>query len=529
MTENSLSSDAGAASTYDAVPYDGTHVLTHPFRLETNAHLLGVAAPPVTNCRVLELGSAKGSNLLNQAASLPGASFLGIDLSQRQIDEGRRALAAAELTNVELRQANILEIDASWGQFDYIICHGVYSWVPAEVRDKILSVCQQNLAPQGLALVSYNIFPGWHLKRMLRDAVLYHTADATDPKQQIAGAKQILKFMAEMHPKDSFFGQLFRRTLGDDLSLLAPDQEFYLFHDLMEIVNEPCLFHEFAAAAGAKGLQYVADANALQSSDSTVPAKIRQSLDKLPLIRKEQYKDFLFNRTFRSSLLCHADVTLDRKTVVSRIRDLHVALAYDVTPVPLDIRHDRPDEIKLPHGKMTIRDRVAKAAFMYLKEIYPRFVSFDELRQTAESRVAACGVHAPEALERAGEKIASTLLTGFVAGVCELCLTPPQWCLEISERPSVSALTRFNAQEGRLIANPLQTLAPWNPPTRYLMQHLDGQHDVPALAKIIAEAIQAGKLSVKSDSQPVRDLNEISRQFVTSALQRIARAGLLVS
>ena len=79
----------------------------------------------------------------------------------RQADDGRATIATLQLGNIELRQGDITELGEKDGIFDYIICHGVFSWVPPPVQDKILELCTRNLAPQGVAYVSYNTYPGW--------------------------------------------------------------------------------------------------------------------------------------------------------------------------------------------------------------------------------------------------------------------------------------------------------------------------------------------------------------------------------
>ena len=127
-------------------------------------------------CRVLELGCASGDNLIPMAIELPNARFVGIDLSERQIEQGRQSVAALGLANIDLRRVNIANVDASWGTFDYILCHGIYSWVPAPIREKLLAICRENLAPTGIAFVSYNTLPGWHMRGMIRDMMVYHSS-----------------------------------------------------------------------------------------------------------------------------------------------------------------------------------------------------------------------------------------------------------------------------------------------------------------------------------------------------------------
>jgi cyclopropane fatty-acyl-phospholipid synthase-like methyltransferase len=147
-------------TSYDEVPYE-SHPFpqTHPDRLATIATLLGLRPPPVQRCRVLELGCAAGGNLIPMALGLPQSSFVGIDLSAVEVAEGQQLIAQLGLKNVQLRHLSILDAGPDLGRFDYILCHGVYSWVPTAVQDKILDVCKHNLSPHGVAYVSYNTLP----------------------------------------------------------------------------------------------------------------------------------------------------------------------------------------------------------------------------------------------------------------------------------------------------------------------------------------------------------------------------------
>lgn len=151
------------STSYDEIPYsDNCFPYTHPDHLATVATFHGLTPPPVRNCRVLELGCARGGNIIPMALGLPEGRFLGIDLSSRQIAEGRSIIEKLGLQNIDLQTLGITDIGENSGLFDYIVCHGVYSWVPDQVRDKILAICSENLAPSGVAYVSYNTYPGWH-------------------------------------------------------------------------------------------------------------------------------------------------------------------------------------------------------------------------------------------------------------------------------------------------------------------------------------------------------------------------------
>ena len=114
--------------------------------------------PDVTRAPVLEIGCAAAGNLIPFAATHPLARTVGIDLSQVHIDQGRRRVRALGLDNVELMHGDVAHLDlAAVGQFDFMICHGVYSWVPDEVQDAILAAWGQLLSP-----------PVWHTSATTR-------------------------------------------------------------------------------------------------------------------------------------------------------------------------------------------------------------------------------------------------------------------------------------------------------------------------------------------------------------------------
>src|SRR3954470_6442485 len=143
---------------YDSVPYPGNvQPTTHPDRLAVGASLCGMRPPDVERCRVLELGCGDGANLIPIAHTLPGCTAVGIDLAMSAVEHARATAQALSLTNVSFHQADVLALpDDLGGPFDYIIAHGLYSWVPAAVRDALLVACGRLLAPDGVAYVSYN-------------------------------------------------------------------------------------------------------------------------------------------------------------------------------------------------------------------------------------------------------------------------------------------------------------------------------------------------------------------------------------
>ena len=144
-----------------------------PPRVAGLAQLFGLTPPPVATARVLELGCASGGNLLPIAARFPDARVVGVDFSPRHVEEARQRIAKLNLVNAEIRLGDIATLDLADEAFDYIICHGVYSWVPPSAREAILRIAGRQLTTNGVAYVSYNVYPGWHLRSIIRDLMLF--------------------------------------------------------------------------------------------------------------------------------------------------------------------------------------------------------------------------------------------------------------------------------------------------------------------------------------------------------------------
>ncbi|MGL4422205.1 MAG: methyltransferase domain-containing protein, partial [Gemmataceae bacterium] len=221
MLSNVPGANPGPSSSlkdYDEVPYDShPFVQTHPSRLFTVGTLFGLRPVPVAKCRVLELGSAAGGNLIPMAEALPDSYFLGVDLSSRQIADGNASVEKLGLKNIELRHASITDITAADGQFDYIICHGVYSWVPKNVQEKIMDIIAQQMSPNGVAYISYNTYPGWHMRGMIRDMMRYHSSRFNTPQLRTQHARALLDFLSQSVRQD---GNAYSVLLKQELETL---------------------------------------------------------------------------------------------------------------------------------------------------------------------------------------------------------------------------------------------------------------------------------------------------------------------
>jgi 2-polyprenyl-3-methyl-5-hydroxy-6-metoxy-1,4-benzoquinol methylase len=307
-------------TSYDVVPYESqSFVETHPGHLATIATLFGLEPPAIDRCRVLELGCSHGSNLIAMATALPGSTFVGIDLSARQIEDGQKTAAALGLTNIQLKVCNILDVDESFGQFDYIICHGIYSWVPPTVQDKILNICAIQLTLNGIAFISYNTYPGWYVKKVVRDMIFYHALQFAEPLEKVRQARWFLDFLAHCVLPDS--SSTYANNLHSAAFALREKSDSYFLHEFLDDFVQPLYLHEFVAKAATCALRHFADARIPPMYTADLSPEAIQTLRQLAPdpIRSEQYLDFLRRRSFRRSLLCHARLNPSPRPLPDRL------------------------------------------------------------------------------------------------------------------------------------------------------------------------------------------------------------------
>ncbi|MES2532034.1 MAG: class I SAM-dependent methyltransferase [Pseudomonadota bacterium] len=320
---------------YDDAPYESNPFAhTQPARLAAVAHLFGLNPAAVGTARVLELGCASGGNLVPLAVHFPQARFVGIDISGKQIADGQALVARLGLQNIELRHLDIQALTPEDGQFDYIVCHGIYSWVPAPVRDAILRVCSENLADDGVAFVSYNTLPGWHYVQPMRDMMLYWTQDITAPQQKVTAALELLAQLKDV--SEDVSGNLYRK----EWDMLKDASASYILHDHLEQTNAPCYFKDFAAHAQRHGLAYLSDIAFRSHSPLNITPLMTDLADRYAggdIVRAEQLLDFMRRRRFRESLLVKQSrqQRIDRCAPMARLDALHFRLFQRFTKDPM--------------------------------------------------------------------------------------------------------------------------------------------------------------------------------------------------
>lgn len=527
-----MSQASANANSYDEIPYPSEPVPhAHPDRLAMIARLFGMQPQAIDRCRVLELGSGTGGNLIPMAERHPGSTFVGVDYSLIQVAAGREAIRAMGLENIELKHLNILDAGAELGTYDYIICHGVYSWVSPELQEKVLDLCKLCLAPQGVAYVSYNAYPAWHLRSIVRELALNGISRDERPAERVRQLRRALAFLGgalgdETTPYSKF--------MRDDFEFVINQPDNYLFHEYFEDENIPLYFHEFAERATQHGLLYVGDA----VLPTMFPANLGPAAEKnlapfsTDVISAEQHMDALRSRSFRQTLLCHAGVPLKRHLGLASLEGLYLAGELrPENPVP-DLKSPNGERFLIPSGATVGSPApVVKAALYQLSLNWPRAVSLEDLFAGAAALLGSDGVPATiSAMER--QSLGDNLVQCLVAGLIEARSAPDSFVTTVSQRPCTSLLARTQARASPQVNNRRHEVVNLDDVSQNTLAHLDGQRDRAALLRILRESMESGRLSVFKDGVPVGRVevaDEILEQALEQCLSKLAAKALLIA
>ncbi len=399
---------------HDHIPYPAMpRQQTHPDRLAAVGKLFGMTPAPVDRCRVLEMGCSDAGNLIPMACVLPESQFVGVDLAAGAIADGQRAAADLGLDNLTLHARDLCEIDDSWGEFDYILAHGVYSWVPDEVREGILAVCRERLAGEGIAFISYNAYPGGHVRQMLREMMLHHARHAANKREKIRQAREFLESLQRAR----LLSPAWQELRDEEAKLLLDRNDSGLYHDELAEWNQRFYFHEFAAAAQRNGLEYLGEAEPHEMFDPQgVLAGFRGDVFEF-----EQSMDFLKARRFRQTLVCHTEKQLRRQTSPEQMAGFLFSAPG---------RRLENGQIEGARGVcIGTSNEAAIAVAKALGDVYPLPAGFEELVPYAGS----------------AEVLAPMLYEMMIVGFVDLHVFDFPCQDSVTERPRASRLARYQA------------------------------------------------------------------------------------
>ena len=506
------------AFSYDDVPYSSfTFPQTRPDRLATLAAFHGMEPADPGRCRVLELGCGDGTNLVSFAYILPKSEFVGVDLANGHIEQAGQTSAELGLKNLSFHCEDVMDFTRErFGEFDYIIAHGLFSWVPDFVRTKVLEVYKECLAPQGVGYISYNAYPGCHIRQMIWHMMQFHTANVEAPMARVQNGVNFLNFLVHATPDDSLYQSMIKMELAQ-FGQRTPEN---IYHDDFASLNQPYYFHEFVDLLNGAELQFLSEVDSFWMESAEISPEVLKKLDELgdDIVRREQYIDFIKCRPFRSTLVCHSGIELNREPGPDILKNFYLASQVESETAEPDFT--TPGILKFAGaegGVFEVEHPLTKAALFHLQKIWSRSIRFDDLIK--EASASAGGASDADVEETSVE-----LLDLFKRGFIYLHRYRPEFPVEPSERPAASKFAQWQLRRKAADITTLSgmNLKPENDLMRLLLLLCDGTRDRAALTNEVSKRIE---FTGAQKDEMIKQLPAV----VKSKLAEFARLGLLES
>jgi methyltransferase-like protein len=413
------------------------------------------------------------------AVDLPEAQFVGIDLSETAIARATDLAKQAGVENVTFRHIDVAELIGRPGECDFVIAQAVFSWVSREVQDKILDLCERVLAPTGIAYLSYNTYPGWHVREMVAEMMRFHSTGTEDPELAVTEGLGLVQAVGRTLGVDNPYA----KAILVEMERVARRNKVVTFHDDLNPDMKPILFADFIKRARTRGLEFMAEADYTTMVYDDLPSEARSALDEVhdDAVRREQYLDFFKLRKIRETLLCRADLTILPEASSGAFDVLHFGVP--LCPVtPPNYLDESPTQFTGENNmSVTVAQPFVKAALVALCEAWPGRLCFEEILQRAQAKL-------PLPDPAANIMLSELLMKMYGAGVMEI--DTRAWCYPttVTERPSVSRFARLQAREGaRITSLRHQAIDLEDEQARRLIVLLDGTRDRAALVREFGE------------------------------------------
>ena len=504
----------------DVVYVPGFYPQMSPVAMRYAASLNGVSPPRLAKgFRFLELGCGLGRCLTTLAAAHPQGEFVGVDVNPDHTSAVARDIAAGQLGNARIVTADFGHLPDDLGTFDFLALHGVYSWVAPSVREEILGIARERLAPGGLMLVSYNAMPGWaHLQPIRGILRQYAALRKGDSAQRVRDAVSYLVFMRDKHAK------YFEDNPGAAayVDALRQQDPRYLVHEYMNEHWTSFYFAEVAGACGQHGLAFIGSLPVFTNFWDLCVRPEFQELFRTTTNRlvTEAHKDFCANTAFRWDIYGQSPRLMrDLNERLSEVDDLH----YRVSRPGITL----PYQANLGVVTSTVQGPLYQSLLGVLGGRSLRLsqiVAAEELRGTPPADV----VRAVDA------GVAMGLFDVTATALGDLPEVVPD-TIAIAH-PFNRAVLESDALGGRQVAlaSPLTgTGHPIGDLDAAILREL-AEHGRDGLADRLAKRLEASGRAIQRDGKPVTEagprsqlIEEVCQIFVRTSLPELVRLGIV--
>ncbi|MGC0372206.1 MAG: hypothetical protein DGJ47_000914 [Rickettsiaceae bacterium] len=508
---------------YNETPYESyPYYNSSPEKLATLGTLFGMTPPDIENAKVLELGCASGGNLIPHAIKYPKGKFVGVDLSENQIKEGQEHIKNLGLKNIELKYMSITDIDKKFGEFDYIICHGVFSWVPTEVQNKIFEVAKNNLSKNGITYISYNTLPGWNMVRTVRDMMQYHSKGFTNSKDKVSQSRALLSFV-----KDALDGQdsAYAKMMSQEAEMLTKQADPYIAHEHLAEYNTQSYFSDFMQQAQSHKMQYLSDVAINTMYLGNMPEKVQEKLNALnDIVQTEQYMDFINNRRFRSTLLCHQGVKINRALNSDTIKKFALSL-----PIKPEKPIDKANLEKNPSMKFLIRgkkDSSISSHSPYLTAVLCVLSENTGFPLNYETIIKkANDLFEKDCSKQIEQDFLKNAMNLVMKGIMEITLKEQSKNSISLDKPKALPLVQYQIKHNKnnWVTSYNHSPVAINLFDKLALSYMNGQNNLNQISELLSSDIKDGKLSMNKDNKKVEDPKEMKTELLNALKQSIAK------
>lgn len=310
-----------------------------PVWLATTCLLLGQRAPDLTRpFRYADLGCGHGFTTLVVAATHPEAEVWGFDFNPAHVEWATRVAATAGLSNAHFAEASFAELaqrpEAALPAFDFMVSHGVVSWVSPDNRRALLDVIRRRLRPGGLTYLSYNVTTGWAPIVPLR-RLMCMLAEASPARTDLA-APGILQFIDRMKEAGALYFQGNPRV-ETRLEDMRKQETRYIAHEYLNRDWYPLMFADMAEAMADTKCSYVGSATLSENIDAlAAPPSMTPLLNEMPdRVLRETLRDFGSAQAFRRDLYRRGETPLTASEQGEMLDALAVAPMGATIPDPV--------------------------------------------------------------------------------------------------------------------------------------------------------------------------------------------------
>lgn len=484
-------------------------------RIAVVAKILGANPTNPNSAKILEIGCSTGMHLNFLADKYPQSQFVGIDTSADQIAKAVQISQNLNLKNIQF-SATSIEQYIPTDSFDYIICHGVFSWVSANVQKQILSFSAKNLSPNGIALISYNALPDWNFRAVIKKLLPFAEDPDLSAAEKIESTKKTLNMFLENKTDDfSPYGLLLQK----EIKKVLEQSDAYIYHEILNPLSSGNYLSDFITQAHLVDLCYLGDARPSRMRFNKIDPKQYLNFAKQDLyvekVGFEQLQDISQPIPLRTSLLVSSSLEFAQVVSLEHLDNFHYSSSIRVINPNLNLNDNSLENFELANGRSyETSDSLLKAILVGLSTTWPCSLSYAQLNTIIFDQLKK----QPEQL-----KLKASLFNFFEQGIIEIHLDALPVSSKIQAQPKVSAYVHEQLKQNNWATNQRNEYLFFDPMEIEIIKLLDGQHSSAQIFEEIFKKVD-GKVALSTE-QIKADLS----QKIQETLEKLRVGGFLRS